>query len=327
MAIYGERVALLPQLLQILHYHPEGMRFTDLAHEVGRSEADVRETLRVYHLTDLAHYLPNLVVRPDVLEFMADDPKDDADPTTATKVRLGDVEAGAELGVAHVRLQDLARLYRVAHDALSLYPDDPVLASAVGKLADGVLPGFRIIEPEPWAHLDELWAAIHDHRRIIDHVRPRLVPGDRGAGDRAAPADQDPAWLGAGRHPGRCPQLVAYLSAGQHPFPGGVLGDFRGATRPDRHDHQAPEVLTVIMDVPPHARWAVDKYAEQVELIDERAELTRLKVRVLQPYRLRVGLMLVAGGPTASVVAPEDLRDAGAEVAQMILRSYESNSV
>jgi hypothetical protein len=43
----------------------------------------------------------------------------------------------------------------------------------------------------------------------------------------------------------------------------------------------------------------------------------------LQPYRLRFGLMLVAGGPTASVVEPTDLRDAGAEVAQMILRSYE----
>ncbi|HEY5787977.1 MAG TPA: hypothetical protein VIT65_24715, partial [Microlunatus sp.] len=114
MAIYGDRVALLPQLLQILHYHPEGMRFDDLADEVDRSEADVRETLRVYHLTDLAHYLPNLVVRPDVLEFLADDPEDDGDPSVATKVRLGDVSPGAELGVTHVRVRDLARLYRVA---------------------------------------------------------------------------------------------------------------------------------------------------------------------------------------------------------------------
>ena len=82
--------------------------------------------------------------------------------------------------------------------------------------------------------------------------------------------------------------------------------------------------LIVIMDVPHRARWAVDKYAERVELVEDRADLTRLKVRVLQPYRLRVGLMLVAGGPTASVVEPEDLRGAGAEVARLILRSYEA---
>ena len=70
MAIYGDRVALLPQLLQILYYHPEGMTFSDLAREVGRSEAEIRETLRIYHLTDLALYLPDLVGRPDVLEFL-----------------------------------------------------------------------------------------------------------------------------------------------------------------------------------------------------------------------------------------------------------------
>ena len=323
MAIYGERVALLPQLLQILHYHPDGMRFTDLAHEVGRSEADVRETLRVYHLTDLAHYLPNLVARPDVLEFMADDPKDDGDPTVATKVRLGDIDPGKELGVAHVGLRDLARLYRVAHDALTLYPDDPVLASAVGKLHDGVLPGFRIIEPEPWTHLDELRAAIQDHRRItITYARawspvveeltidPHLLMRTRRGWELdASPGDARSA-------------LRTYLLANIRSM--SVLSE----------TIEVPDDLTamitkhrtervVIMDVPPSARWAVDKYAERVELVEERAELTRLKVRLLRPYRLRVGLMLVAGGPSARVVEPEELREVGAEVARMILRSYE----
>lgn len=324
MAIYGERVALLPQLLQILHYHPEGMRFTDLAHEVGRSEADVRETLRVYHLTDLAHYLPNLVVRPDVLEFLADDPEDDGDPTTATRVRLGDVVPGDELGVTHVRLQDLARLYRVAHDALALHPDDPVLASAVGKLRDGVLPGFRVIEPEPWAHLDELRAAIRDHRRItITYARAwspvieelviephLLIRTRRGWELDASPGDPRSS-------------LRTYLLANIRSLAVAAEtfvapDDLPAMIARHRSDRM------VIMDVPHRARWAVDKYAERVEFIEEGTELTRLKVRVLQPYRLRVGLMLVAGGPAASVVAPEDLRDAGAEVAQMILRSYEA---
>ena len=70
----------------------------------------------------------------------------------------------------------------------------------------------------------------------------------------------------------------------------------------------------------------MDKYAERVELMEERAELTRLRVRLLRPYRLRVGLMLVAGGPSARVIEPEYLRGAGAEVARMILGAYETSA-
>ena len=324
MAIYGDRVALLPQLLQILHHHPDGMRFSDLAHEVGRSEADIRETLRVYHLTDLAHYLPNLVARPDVLEFLGDDPEDDGDPSTATQVRLRGSAFGEELGVAHVKLEDLARLYRVASDALALQPEDRVLASAVGKLADGVLPGFRIIEPEPWTHLDELRAAIQDHHRItITYARAwspvieeltidphLLIRTRRGWELDASPGDARSA-------------LRTYLLANIRSM--SVLSETFEVP-----DHLTAMItkhrteLVVIMDVPPRARGAVDKYAERVELVEERAELTRLKVRLLRPYRLRVGVMLVAGGPSARVVEPEELRQVGAEVARMILRSYES---
>ncbi|HYI55142.1 MAG TPA: WYL domain-containing protein [Microlunatus sp.] len=326
MAIYGERVALLPQLLQVLHYHPQGMRLTDLAHEVGRSEADVRETLRVYHLTDLAHYLPNMVARPDVLQFLADDPEDDGDPALATRVRLGGLAPGEELGVTYVRMAHLARLYRVASDALSLSPDDSVLASAVGKLADGVLPGFRIITPEPWAQLDELRTAIRDHRRInITYARAwspvieelviephLLIRTRRGWELDASPGDARSS-------------LRTYLLANIRSLT--VLSetfvvpdDLTAMITKHRTD------LVVIMEVPHRARWAVDKYAERVEFIEEGAELTRLKVRLLRPYRLRVGLMLVAGGPSARVIEPVDLRGAGAAVAQLILGAYETSA-
>ncbi len=326
MAVYGDRVALLPQLLQILHYHPDGMRLSDLAHEVGRSEADVRETLRVYHLTDLADYLPNLVARPDVLEFLADDPADDGDPSKATLVRLGSPDFGQELGVTHVTLEDLARLYRVASDALALSPEDEVLVSAVGKLADGVLPGFRIIEPEPWSHLHGLRTAVREHRRItITYARAwspvieelvieplLLIRTRRGWELDATPGDARSS-------------LRTYLLANIR-----SLAVSTETFEPPAHlteminEHR--RYLIVIMDVPPIARWAVDKYAERVELVEERAELTRLRVRLLRPYRLRVGLMLVAGGPSARVIEPEYLRGAGAEVARMILGAYETSA-
>ncbi len=45
MAIFGDRIAGLPTLLETLYYHPQGMPFAALAAEVGRGEGEVRETL------------------------------------------------------------------------------------------------------------------------------------------------------------------------------------------------------------------------------------------------------------------------------------------
>ena len=323
MAIYGDRVALLPQLLQTLWYHPQGMRFSDLAHEVGRSEAEVRETLRVYHLTDMAHYLPGLVARPEVLEFLAEDPEDDGDASTATMVRLGVPDPGAELGVSRIRLADLARLYQLATDAVALHPDDEVLASAVRKLHDGVLPGFRLLGSEPWTQLDELREAIEQRRRIkIRYARAwtpaieeavvepyGVIRTRRGWELDASPGDE--------RSPLRTYLLsnVRSLDIQEETF---VMPS--DATQMIRKHRTG---LVVTMDMPPVARWAVDRYAEWVELIDDGPDLARLQVTVLQPYRLRVGLMLVAGGATARVVEPAEFRGAGAEVARAMVQRYE----
>ena len=326
MAIYGDRVALLPQLLQTLWYHPQGMRFSDLAHEVGRSEAEVRETLRVYHLTDLAHYLPDMVARPDVLEFLTEDPEDDGDASTATMVRLGVPDPGAELGVSRIRLAEVARFYRLASDALSQNPDDQVLASAVRKLQEGVLPGFRLIEAEPWSRLNELRAAIDGRRRIkITYARAWTTVIEEEMIEPYGVLRTHRGWeLDASPGDERSPLRTYLLSnvralevlAETFEMPSDAMEMIK------RHRRER----VVIMEVPPAARWAVDRYSERVELLDDGAELARLKVIVLQPYRLRVGLMLVAGGAAARVVEPAELRAAGAEVARTMLQRYEPDA-
>lgn len=324
MAIYGDRVALLPQLLDILYYHPEGMRFAELAAEAGRSEADVRETLKTYYLTDLADYLPDLVARPDVLEFWNDQREEVADASSATAVRLTTTTPGRELGVANLSLSDLARLYRLATDAMALHPDDRVLASAVRKLGDGVLPGLRIIESDPWRWLDDLRLAVREHRRVaVRYARawePTIEDGViepygllrtlRGWEIDAAPGDERSI-------------LRTYL-----------LQNLRSVTvLPETFDPpqdrnaliiQHRTELAVVLEVPHFAAWAVDSYAERVELITDLPDVARLRVFVLQPYRRRIGLMLVAGGPRARVIEPVGLRGVGAEVAGAMLARYRS---
>jgi hypothetical protein len=322
MAIFGDRIAGLPTLLQTLYYHPQGMPFAALAAEVGRGEGEVRETLRTYHLTDLAEYLPDLVSRPEVLEFFGGHPDDDGDALRAPKVRLVAADPGRELGVAYTSLPDLARFYRIATDAMELDPTDEVLVAAVTKLREALLPGLHIVPDEPLQQLADLQDAITARRLlrltyarfwspVIEEkiVQPYwLIRTRRGWELDAAPGDERS-------------DLRTYL-----------LSNIRRLeVLPEVFDPppDLPSLITehrtetpVTLRVPHFSRWAVDKYAERVELVSDSLEAAVLQVFVLRPVRLRVGMMLVAGGPTAEVLEPDDLREAGREVAADILSRY-----
>ena len=326
MAVFGDRVAGLPVLLQVLYYHPHGMTFTALAAEVGRREREVRETLRAYHLTDLADYLPDLVSRPEVLEFFGGDPDDDGDALRAPKVRLVAADPGRELGVAHTSLPDLAHFYRIATDAVELDPSDEVLVSAVAKLRESLLPGLHIVPDEPLQQLSDLQDAITARRQVrltyarfwspvIEEkiIQPYwLTRTRRGWELDAAPGDE--------RSDLRTYLLsnVRHLEVLSEVFdpPPNLLSLITA--------HRTETV--VVLRVPHDSRWAVDKYAERVELISDSVTTAVLRVRLLPPVRLRVGMMLVVGGPTAAVLEPDDLRDAGREVAGDLLRRYEEGT-
>ncbi len=165
MAIYAQRVSELPRLLEALWYHPEGMTLTDLAAEVGRAPEQVRETLRAYYVADFAEYVPDLVSRPEVIEFFGGSEEADG-IQRAPMVRLVANRPGRELGVAYASVAELARLYRAGRDRLVLEPDNEVLASAVEKLRAGLLPGFQTGGSSGWPPPTDFSAAVRDHRRV-----------------------------------------------------------------------------------------------------------------------------------------------------------------
>lgn len=324
MALYGDRVAGLPLLLDTLYYHPHGLRLADLATEVGRSERDVRETLRAYYLTDMAEFLPDLVARPDVLQFFGGDSDSDGDPLRAPMVRLVVGDPGHELGIGRTSLTDLARFYRLASDELTLRPDDAVLASAVRKLHESLLPGLRVVSPHPWEQLAEIRTAITEHRRIaLTYARAWSPVIER--------LTVDPIWLARTR---RGWELDAMPGDDLSPLRTYLLDNIRAMEVlderfvPPQHpielSAQHRRVHEVVLDVPHDGHWAVNQYAERVELIHDSVEIARLRVFLVQPVPLRVGLMLVVAGPAARVVEPVELRTAGADVARHILAAYAS---
>jgi hypothetical protein len=322
VAIFVERVSELPRLLEALLHHPEGMSLDLLAAEVHRTGPQVRDALLAYYCADFATYAPDLVARPDVIEFFGGT-EDVQSGHAQPMVRLVTNEPGRELGVAYASAPELFRLYRAGRDRLQFEPGNAVLRSAVEKLRDGMLPGVEagrsVFGPLP-AELHN--AVIGRHRVRISYARAwrpgildrvidpyRLQRTRRGWEVDAGPVDESGA-------------IRTYLMTGiQHHE---VLEE-TFETPPDvdqiLQQHRLQQVVELVV---PHAsRWAVDKYAEKVEVVEEFETSARLRAHLLQPVNQRLGLILIAGGTNSQVVTPLSLADAGQDLAQILLAHHE----
>ena len=71
--------------------------------------------------------------------------------------------------------------------------------------------------------------------------------------------------------------------------------------------------------VPHERRWAVEKYAECADVVEENPRTVRLSAYLLEPVRFRVGLILLDGGVRAKVIDPIGLAEAGRELARILL--------
>jgi proteasome accessory factor C len=318
MAIFVDRVAELPRLLDELQYHPDGLPIADLAAQVGRTPAQVREILLTYYATDFAGYAPDLMWRAVPIEFVGTH-SDEEDPHQASIVRLVEEAPGRQLGVAYVPLTELARMYRIGRDRLDLEPDNEILRSAVDKLREGLLPGVMPSSAETWGPPHAFETARAEQRKItISYARAwhpgvvtrvvepyRLVRTRRGWELDAGPVQAN----------GR---LRTYLLNRVQSFE--VLAE----TFEPPHDItdllRGQRVPTVVeLEVPHEAHWAVEKQAESVEVISEDETSVRLRASLLEPVRQRVGLILIDAGPSARVVESAELADAGRELAQTLL--------
>ena len=320
MAIFVDRVAELPRLLDALQYHPGGMRIDDLATELGRTPDQVREVLLTYYTTDFAAFAVDLMWRSPAIEF--DSAGEDDDPTEASVVRLVEAEPGRELGVSYAPVSELARQYRIALDRLVLEPDNEILQSAAAKLRHGLLPGILDNEPAPWRPPAEVERARAQRRKITITYARAWHPGviDRTVEPYRLLRSRRGWELDAGpvRDNGRIRTYL--LSRVQHIE---VLDEtFEPPTDLDNLLRGQRTPTPVEIEVPHDARWAVEKQAESVEVITEDETSVRLRAQLLMPVRERVGLIMIDAGPGASVIGPQEYVDAGREHARRLLRHH-----
>lgn len=315
---YVQRVGRLPQVLEVLSMHPDGMSVAELAAEIGAEPDQLREDVLAWYRVDLVEYGFEVYQQP-VVEFVGHDGGDD-DPHRAEVLRVVSPRPERELGVEHLSAADLATLYRAGRELLALEPENADLAGALAALEGSLLPGAEASPTGPEDdHARRLAAAARDRRRarIVyarawhPGVRERVLePYGLTRTRRGWEVDAGP--------PDDRGVIRTYLVSGIREVE--VLDDpFVPPVDVDALIEANRRRTSVVLVVPQAARWAVDRFAERVEVVQEDEESVKLRAEMLPPVPRRVGLVLITAGPDAYVMEPADLRDAGASVAADLL--------
>lgn len=322
---YALRVARLPEVFSLLAEHPDGLPLADLATRLNIPPAELRADLLAFFTADLGGLLG--LTRPTVLEFLGPD-GDDADPNDAEIVRIVDERPAEELGVEYVDAATLGLVYNAALALAEIDPDDEDLQGALDVLAETMF-GEELAPPRPRAEhgvekspLELLQDAARDHQRVrivysrawtqgvIDRViEPYLlVQTRRGWEVDAGPPDADG-------------NLRTFLLSNLRSCE--VLDQtYDPPSDLERRLEAQRATRTVRVRLPHTARWAAEVYAEQVHVVaDDELEVT-LDLELLEPVERRVGLLLLAAGPDASVVDPPGMIAALAEVAGELLAHH-----
>lgn len=321
---YAQRVARLPEVFSLLAAHPGGLPLTDLAQRLSIPAAELRADLLAFFTADLGGLLG--LTRPSVLEFLGPDGSE-ADPNDAEIVRIVDERPAEELGVEYVDAATLGLVYNAALALAEIDPDDEDLQGALDALAETMF-GSELAPPRDRvgnAALEPLQDAARDHHRVrivysrawaqgvIDRViEPyRLVQTRRGWEVDAGPTDDEG-------------NLRTYLLSNLRTCE--VLDEtFAPPADVEARLDAQRATRTVRVRLPHSARWAADVYAEHVRVVADAETEATLDLELLEPVERRVGLLLLAAGPDATVVDPPGMVRALAEVAGELLAHHRSH--
>lgn len=318
---YVKRFVRITRAIETLTYYPDGMRLTDLADELGTDVDELREEIRAFYGADVSIDLVGGYYEP-VIEFIATPHSAElADPETAPYVRLCDLRPPG-VGTKYMSLAQLADLSRAGHDRAELEPDNDALREALDVLDNGILAGVNVGSTQ-WLieTARQLRQAVEQRRQmrityartwkagVVDRViMPyRLTHTRRGW-------EVDAGVLGSD-------DVRTYLVSGIQDLT--LLDDtFEVPDDVASRIEENRRLQPVVIVVPHTARWAVEAYAESVDVLQEDETELKLRADLLPPADIRAGLMLVSAGPDAFILEPDDIVDAGIRLAESLLTHH-----
>jgi predicted DNA-binding transcriptional regulator YafY len=317
---YVARIARLPEVFARLAEHPDGLPLSALADELDIKVDELREDLAAFFTADLGIMLG--LYRPDVLEFLGPD-GDEALPADAQVVRI--VQPPEELGVEHVDAAELALVYSAARALADIEPDNADLLGALDVLTetlfgDAVAPAPPVAAARWNRPLPVLQQAQEQRRRVrIVYSRSwvhgvgerviepyRLVQTRRGWEVDAGPVGDNGTLRTFLLSNIREAELLDETFE-----PPADLGSLLEAQR---------ATTTVRVCLPQDGRWAADMYAERVTFVADDPESVVVDVDLLPPLGRRVAMLVLAAGPEAFVVSPQELdREVGLLAEELLI--------
>lgn len=320
-----QRLARLPEVINLLSAYPDGLSLRRLAGQFGVDEETMREDLVTYLELESWGWSFDIFRKP-ALEFVQlegdDDPSDD---TARTVVRIVP-DASPGIGAEHLSAGDLATLYTAGTALLEVDPDDEDLAGALAVIAE-TMYGESAATPYvgDWTrHVKDLQDAQEQRRRVrivysrawrpgvTDRVvEPlRLVQTRRGWEVDAGPVGPEGnlrTFLLSNI------RLVEVLDEEFEPPSG--LASLLARQR---------ATWTVRMEAAQDARWAARQHAETVTVVGEDEETFTADLELLAPVGERVGLIMLASGPSIRVISPGAVLPEAMGLVKELLEHHES---
>lgn len=320
-----QRLARLPEVINVLSAYPDGLSLRRLAAQFGVDEDTMREDLVTYLDLESWGWSFDIFHRP-ALEFVQ--PEEDDDQTNGaarTLVRIVP-DATPGIGAEHVSAGDLATIYTAGAALLEVDPDDADLAGALAVIAE-TMYGEPAATPYvgDWnRHVKDLQDAQEKQRKVrilysrawrpgvTDRViEPlRLVQTRRGWEVDAGPVGPEGnlrTFLLSNI------RLVEVLDEGFEPpsDAGSLLAKQRATT-------------TVRMELEQDARWAARQHAERVTVVTEDEETFTADLDLLAPVGERVGLIMLASGPSTRIISPGAVLPDSIGLVEELLHHHES---
>ncbi|PSL08430.1 proteasome accessory factor C [Haloactinopolyspora alba] len=319
---YVQRFDRVTRALNQLALHAGGLPVAQLAEQVDVDAETLRNELRAYYRADVdPAFAPSVLGQTSKLRFHDAD-GEDVEPALAEFVSA-QPRPTEDVGADYVTVGELANIYRAGQSLLAVEPDNDALDGALKALTATVLSGIGGGRSVWLAELAQtVGDALRRGRRIRvtyartwrpglrEHVLEpyRLIKTRRGWELDAGIADTD--------------HVGTFLLSGVRDAE--VLDetferpdDYEARIAANRHER------VVDLVVPQDVRWAVERFAESVEVVHEDTESIRMRAYLLEPVEQRLGLLLVVAGPEAFVYDPPGLRDAGIDLARDLLAHHQ----
>lgn len=323
---YLQRIARLPEVLTVLAAYPDGLPLRDLAAQFDVDVDTMRQDLVTYLDLESWGWSFDIFRRP-VIEFVQPDREHSTDGTGRTLVRIsGDGPSG--LGVEHLTAGDLAALYTAGVALLDVEPDDDDLADALGVIAE-TMYGEPASAPRAggWnrflAELQDAQEQRHQVRivysrtwrqgvteRVIEPLR--LIQTHRGWEVDAGPVGPEG-------------NLRTFILSNVRSVE--VLDEtFEPPAGVDSLLARQRATTIVRLQLTQDSRWAARLYAERVTVVDEDEETFTADLDLLPPVGERVGLVMLASGPSTRVISPASVLPEAVGVIEELLRHHEGSS-